>query len=614
MKSHKSNVEKLFPFAPVRNFWKPFVILATGILITLAATFHTKNIEEIAADREFQQVCNDIKSKIDTRLHKNALLIRSGAALFMASDSVTRFEWKEFCDRLKIDMNIPGIQGVGYAMIIGKNEFLRHVQRMHKQGFVQYSITPSGNRDVYTSIMYLEPFSCRNLRAFGYDMFSEPTHRKAMELSRDSDIAMLSGKVQLVQETDKDIQAGTLMYVPVYTIGMSITTIEQRRAAIKGWVYSPYRMNDLMRGILGRWDENSDERIQLLVYDECKSAESLLFDSQKNDTIRNNDVDSRVNTIPVDFNGKKWILCFNQPIKQNPLFTKSIIIVIIGGFLISILLFFLSLSFFNAHYRSFLLDRANAELVFQNEEKGKRAEELVIVNNELVFTISELNQFTYISNHDLQEPLRTMTTFSQMLHDEYQGKLDEDGNRYLEFIHNSALRMSRMVKDLFEYSLLGKESVKTLLDCNKIVDAVLSDLGDLIKQNNVKITVRELPVINGYETEMRLLFQNLIVNAIKFQKQDSSPEISISAERVEKHWLFSIRDNGIGIEETYREKIFIIFQRLHNRTEYGGTGIGLAHCKKITEMHGGKIWVESTPEIGSVFKFTIPDLMSSGEK
>ena len=266
MKSHKSKVEKLLPATPAQNYWKSLVILAIGILITMTVTFHTRNIAETVANREFQLICDDIKNKIDTRLHNNAQLLRSGAALFMASDSVTRLEWKEFCERLQIARNLPGIQGVGYSLIIRKNEFPRHIQRMKNKGFIQYSINPSGEREIYTSVIYLEPFSDRNLRAFGYDMFAEHTRRKAMELSRDSDIAMLSGKVDLVQETDKDSQAGTLMYVPVYTNGMPIITCEQRRAAIKGWVYSPYRMNDLMQGILARWDDNSHERIQLRVY------------------------------------------------------------------------------------------------------------------------------------------------------------------------------------------------------------------------------------------------------------------------------------------------------------------------------------------------------------
>jgi light-regulated signal transduction histidine kinase (bacteriophytochrome) len=141
-----------------------------------------------------------------------------------------------------------------------------------------------------------------------------------------------------------------------------------------------------------------------------------------------------------------------------------------------------------------------------------------------------------------------------------------------------------------------------------IVEAILSDLDDSIKASRTKLTVQKLPTVLGYETELRLLFQNLIGNAIKYQKKDALPEIHISAESQEKDWLFSIRDNGIGIEQKYFEKVFIIFQRLHNRNEYVGTGIGLAHCKKVVEMHGGRIWVESTPGLGSTFMFTIQNL------
>jgi PAS domain S-box-containing protein len=239
---------------------------------------------------------------------------------------------------------------------------------------------------------------------------------------------------------------------------------------------------------------------------------------------------------------------------------------------------------------------------------AERTNELFVINKELEFHLSELEQFSYVSNHDLQEPLRTLSQFTHLFNEKYAGKLDEEGNRYLDFISKSAIRMSTLVRDLLEYSLLGKESVKTLVDCNKIVDAVLCDLDDLIKAGSTKITVEELPVFTGYETEMRQLFQNLIGNAIKYQKPGNCPEIHISAENLDKEWLFSIQDNGIGIDQKYFEKIFIIFQRLHNRNEYDGTGIGLANCRKVVGLHGGKIWVVSTPGAGSTFKFTIPKL------
>ena len=403
-----------------------------------------------------------------------------------------------------------------------------------------------------------------------------------------------------------------------------------------------------MQGILGVRDEYRDKRMQLRVYDECKSANSLLFDSQKNQAILNQNSANMAVTLPIEFNGKKWILCFNQSKKQYPWLEGKVLIVLLTGFIISILLLFLSLFYFNTLYRALLLDKLNVELALQNEEKGKRADELSIANvelafqnkekekradelsianvelafqnkekekradelstanNELSFTISELNQFAYVSNHDLQEPLRTLTQFTQLLHDDYSGKLDDDGNQYLNFIHSAALRMSKMIKDLFDYSLLGKESEKTAIDCNQIISEVLQDLDNSIKNNNVKITVRKLPILDGYATELRLLFHNLVSNAIKFRKKDMQLEICITAESFEKYWHFSVQDNGIGIDKKNNDLIFIIFQRLHKRSEYEGTGIGLAYCKKIVEIHGGRIWVESTPEIGSIFMFTIP--------
>jgi PAS domain S-box-containing protein len=237
---------------------------------------------------------------------------------------------------------------------------------------------------------------------------------------------------------------------------------------------------------------------------------------------------------------------------------------------------------------------------------AERTQQFEAVNKELAFHVDELEQFAYVSNHDLSEPLRTLTQFTQLLQDEYSGKLDEDGNKYIEFIYNSGLRMKELVTGLFNYTLLGRDRIITAIDCNILVNAVLSDLDHSIKVSNGKVTVQELPTVNGFETELRLLFQNLIANAIKFHRDDESPEIKISAANSENEWIFSIQDNGVGIEPKYKDKVFIIFQRLHKRNEFSGTGIGLAHCKKVVELHGGKIWVESTPGEGSNFMFTIP--------
>ena len=243
-----------------------------GIFFTFFTTIFTYNIVEQKAKEEFGSICNEIEIKITTRLQAHVLILQAGAAYFTVSDTVTRSDWKEFIARSQVDKNLPGIQGVGFSIIISPNQLEQHIKRIRKEGFPDYKVYPEGERNIYTSIIYHEPFSGRNLRAFRYDMFSQPTRRKAMEQSRDNNMATLSGKVDLVLETNEDIQSGTLMDVPLYIHNAPTRTVEDRRKAIKGWGHSPYRMDDLMRGILGRWDNNELNRIHLKVYNDSIKA------------------------------------------------------------------------------------------------------------------------------------------------------------------------------------------------------------------------------------------------------------------------------------------------------------------------------------------------------
>ncbi len=229
-------------------------------------------------------------------------------------------------------------------------------------------------------------------------------------------------------------------------------------------------------------------------------------------------------------------------------------------------------------------------------------------NKRLQIQNKELEQFSYIASHDLQEPLRTLISFAELLKDEYSGKLDENADIYLNFILQSSGRMQSLVKGLLDYTRIGKERELSEVDCKLLIYQILTDIQLSISESNALITVKELPIIKAYSIELRLLLQNLISNALKFRKRDTTPEIEISAIEKEKEWLFAIKDNGIGIDKNDKDKIFVIFKRLHNRGEYEGTGIGLSHSKKIVELHGGQIWVESTLGNGSIFYFTVPKL------
>jgi PAS domain S-box-containing protein len=256
------------------------------------------------------------------------------------------------------------------------------------------------------------------------------------------------------------------------------------------------------------------------------------------------------------------------------------------------------------------------ELNFELENKVKERTETLLKreatlekqNKKLQNQNKELEQFTYIASHDLQEPLRSLISFSELLEKEFIGKLGENGEFYINFISKSSKRMQLLVKGLLDYSRIGREKNLVEIDCNQIMKDVLTDMIITIKESNAEITVSDLPQLKGYETEIRQLFQNLVSNALKFRKKDVAPKIEIFAQKREDDWLFSVQDNGIGIEENNKQKLFVIFKRFNNREEYEGTGIGLAHCKKIVELHGGTIWADSKFGEGSTFYFTIPIL------
>jgi PAS domain S-box-containing protein len=219
----------------------------------------------------------------------------------------------------------------------------------------------------------------------------------------------------------------------------------------------------------------------------------------------------------------------------------------------------------------------------------------------------ELEQFAYVASHDLQEPLRTTSSFVELIRKQYHGQLDANADKYIDYVIQASDRMKTLIKDLLDYSRIGREKQFEPVDCNQVFDAVMADLAKVIRENKAVIVAGKLPVVNAFPTELKLLFQNLISNSIKFQRAGIAPRIEISTKKENGYWHFAFRDNGIGIDPQYQHRIFIIFQRLHNRSQYEGSGIGLAHCKKIVELHGGKIWVESEYGNGSTFHFTLAD-------
>jgi len=366
-----SNIENyLLKF---KEIWFAWILMIFVLLVTIYATYYIKTDIDYISKKEFDSACKEIRHKINMQLHAQSQLLRSGAAFFSSTDTITRNEWQTFYKKSEIQLSFPGIQGYGFSLIIPEKKLAQHIQKIRNEGYHDYTVWPVGNRDLYSSIIFLEPFTDRNLRAFGFDMMSEPIRSKAMEMARDMNIVILSGKVILVQETETDVQAGNLMYAPVYRKGEQINTIEQRRKAIIGWVYSPYRMSDLISGIFKDSFLKDYNRLYFQIFDGTKLLpESLLFESYSNKAKNKLETVRFSKHTTINFNEHLWTFVFTQTTENRFVDYISAWTVLFGGTVISLLLFFLIRSLINTKFKAKIIakkltnDLKKSEVQFRN--------------------------------------------------------------------------------------------------------------------------------------------------------------------------------------------------------------------------------------------------------
>jgi light-regulated signal transduction histidine kinase (bacteriophytochrome) len=254
-----------------------------------------------------------------------------------------------------------------------------------------------------------------------------------------------------------------------------------------------------------------------------------------------------------------------------------------------------------------LLEAKSRELYEANQQLARQAAGLAAQAAELKRSNIELERFASVASHDLQEPLRMVASYTQLLARRYRGRLDADADDFIRFAVDGATRMQALIDNLIMYSRVStKEQHFEPIDCDDVLDRALANLQAAREDSGAIITRSKLPTVYADGSQLAQLFQNLVGNAIKF-RGECRPLIRIGARRDADGWAFSVRDNGIGIDPKYVDQLFVVFKRLHTQSEYPGTGIGLAICRKIVERHGGRIWIESVPEQGTTFHFTLPE-------
>jgi len=358
---------------------RPAVLLARAALgvglaaSALGAWLVYQDIRRDAA-HQFGFAADQVTQKIGARLRAYELILRGAAGLHLGSDAVSREEWRRFVEELHADELVPGTAGIGFAVAISPEQLALHESAVRAEGFPDYRVKPEGPREHYSAVVFLEPFEGRNLRAFGYDMYSEPVRRDAMSRARDTGHAALSGKVVLLQEQDTDVQAGTLMYVPVYRNGRPTDSIEQRREALMGWAYSPYRMNDLMSGLLKNWQTKEGSFLQLRIYDgSAPDPDRLLFDSANANGGGLGDGGPATHRT-LDFHGHAWWLGFHRSSRAPAPSYLPAWVTLAGGAALSGLLFGLLMSLARTREGGLQLAHTMTETIRRREKDLEESE------------------------------------------------------------------------------------------------------------------------------------------------------------------------------------------------------------------------------------------------
>jgi signal transduction histidine kinase len=575
------------------------VVVAVAVLfallaVTVLAWHSTKDQLARGAAERFRFRVSETRFAIVQRLAAYEQVLRGGVGLFAASREVDRDEWRAYVEKLRIEENYPGIRGIGYAEVIPPAQLDAHIRRVRAEGFPEYTVRPAGTRKSYTSIIYLEPFDWRNQRAFGYDMFSEPIRREAMGRARDSGLPAVSGKVTLVQETQQAVQQGFLMYLPVFKNGTAPRTDEERRAALAGYVYAPFRMNDLMGGTLG---QDPLPNIRLQIFDAATpDAENLMFDSAAQDS------DPAPPTFATDetfeVNGRVWLLRFNTlPAFDAAIDTQKPLIILLGGTLVSFLFAAVVWSLALNRQRTRELTEANRGLSAAKNaaEAASRAKDDFLAN----------------VSHELRTPLTLiLAPLQQLLAARHSGT---DWRAQIERVQRNALLLLNRVNDILDFSKAQAHKFTAQserIDLPALVSALAEDAALVARSKGCTLNWQVDPLLDAVQADRRHLEKillNLLSNALKFTPSGGWIRVAAAATD-DAHYELSVADSGIGIAPDKLPLLFQRFQQIDTSAtrQYGGTGIGLALVKDLAELMGGRAGVESQPERGSRFWVRLP--------
>lgn len=563
----------------------PLVLLFAVVVVLFV---FVSQREQTRIDTEFRTVADEIHQGLRIKLGNTLGVLSSIEGFYASSEHVEPYQFEIFARRLAA--HLEGVTALSWNPVVTGAERADFEARVRRAGHPGVRITERDDagamhaappRESYVPVEAIAP-RAGNERVLGFNMASEPVCVEAMELARDTGQAVASGLARLAQ----NLKPGVLVILPVYRHGAQDYTLDARRRYLLGYAVAVFTIE----GLLGEAARRAGTAGLMLTLEDAGGPEPVLLHGARGGPER----DLR-QVFAFNFAGRSWRLELRLD-ERNLVERRSwgAWFVLAGGLLLTGLLgiqLLLGLGR-TVHIEALVTERTEA--------LRRTAAQLARSNR-------ELEQYAYVTSHDLKAPLRTIASFGQLLAQRHGSKLEGEGREFLDFIIGGVDRMQALIDDLLQLSRVDARKLEVSpLSMRVAVDRACGALAADLEASHARVEIGELPFVRGDLNMLSQLWQNLIANAVKFQRAGRAPEIRIQAAAGADEWRFSVTDNGIGIAPDHREQIFGVFRRLHTAEDYAGTGIGLAICKKVVQLHGGEIWAEAAAGEGSTFVFTLP--------
>ena len=553
--------------------------------VTLFSAYSARQDLAKENKRLTNQVVQSTEQSITDQVALYEEVLRAGVGLFNASDFVSRDEWHRFTNTFDLQRHYPGIQGLGYIQSFSAANSATEQDRIRNEGFPNYAIFPTTNNGTVAPLIYIEPFTGKNLKVFGYDNYSDTVRREGLDEARDTNKAVITKRVHLLQDNDNPDEVGLLMFLPVYKTGMPTVSVEEKRQALQGFVYAPFRARDFFGNIFTNINA-SNPGMQFQIFEGEGTSRQFIYQSDGFDSV-NHPIDG---TITSNFKINNRDLTINYRVPEESIArstrnrpTNSLF----GGLIFSLLLAGLVLVL--------LISRTRALAYAETREVQQAKDDLLS-----------------LASHQLRTPATGVKQYVGMLRQGYAGQLSTTQQSLLQRAYANNERQLGIIDEILHVARIDTGRI-TLRPKEINIVALLRNIvkehreAARSKQQKLQLHVPKKPIIiEADPTYMRMSIENLMSNAIKYTEEKGHINVTLSASK--EHVVIEVKDSGVGVEKHQQHLLFKKFSRIHNsltrQTE--GSGIGLYIANRMVELHHGAIEVESEPNIGSTFRITIP--------